>query len=525
MLSLVLAVSAAGCAADPAGRDLLAAHRAAMSGAETAAPQVIHYDYRAQGLEGKATLTFDPGSGRFVVDRTLGFTAGASGFDGQTPWMRDLAGFHSSQRGGDKRALAINEAYRLSNAWWRPDAGGARIEMLTCDSLRITPVGGKPFEAWFDSATHRLARVREHQSWNTMVETRYSNYRTSAGTTIAHRVETLYNDDEQSLEVLELTSREPADPADARYARPANPRDAGALPGNGRVAVPFRLLNNHVIVDARINGKGPYPLLVDTGGHDILTPVTARALGLDAEGSATGGGSGEATTINGFTRVASLDVGGAVLRDSVALTLDFSPPDVEGLVLGGMLGSEFLERYVVEFDYGRRVLTFIDPAKFGDRDRRRAGTAVAMDFYDHMPQVAGSFDGVPGRFNLDTGSRSDITVTGPFTARANLRARHPDAITITDGWGSGGPSRSLVVRGERLTLGNVPIDGPIAGLSVATRGVMADENFDGNVGSGLLKRFVVTFDYGGETAYLRRLATPDADTGQFDRSGLWINLA
>jgi S1-C subfamily serine protease len=38
-------------------------------------------------------------------------------------------------------------------------------------------------------------------------------------------------------------------------------------------------------------------------------------------------------------------------------------------------------------------------------------------------------------------------------------------------------------------------------------------------------RFVVTFDYPRETVYLRRLAHPDDDTGKFDRTGMWINLA
>jgi hypothetical protein len=289
--------------------------------------------------------------------------------------------------------------------------------------------------------------------------------------------------------------------------------------------VPFRLINNHVIVSAHINGRGPYPFLVDTGGHDILTPVTAASLGIGSQGHASGGGSGEATTINGYARVESIDVGGARMRDTVALTLDFSPPTVEGLVLGGMLGSEFLERYVVEFDYGRHVLTFIDPARFTAAARRRAGTPVAMEFYDHMPQVKGTFEGLPARFNLDTGARSDVSLSASFVERAGLRARHPDGVTVTEGWGSGGPARAYVARGERMTLGSVAVDRPIAAFSIARRGVMADENFEGNVGSGLLKRFVVTFDFGGRKVYLRPLDKPEADTGRFDRTGMWINLA
>jgi S1-C subfamily serine protease len=50
-----------------------------------------------------------------------------------------------------------------------------------------------------------------------------------------------------------------------------------------------------------------------------------------------------------------------------------------------------------------------------------------------------------------------------------------------------------------------------------------DPNYEGNIGSGLLKRFVVTFDYAHQTMYLRPITPAPVDAGDFDRSGLWIN--
>jgi C-terminal processing protease CtpA/Prc len=35
---------------------------------------------------------------------------------------------------------------------------------------------------------------------------------------------------------------------------------------------------------------------------------------------------------------------------------------------------------------------------------------------------------------------------------------------------------------------------------------------------------VVTFDYDHQIMYLRRIATPPADAGSFDRCGCWLNL-
>jgi S1-C subfamily serine protease len=55
------------------------------------------------------------------------------------------------------------------------------------------------------------------------------------------------------------------------------------------------------------------------------------------------------------------------------------------------------------------------------------------------------------------------------------------------------------------------------------KGAFASASYQGNIGGGVLKRFVVTFDYGHQVMYLKPLPQPVADVGSFDRSGMWIN--
>jgi len=519
----VFLLAAAICAADISPGRLLAMHRAT-TGANRAGTLTARYAYSGQGLVGEVRVMADRRTGMFVTDTRAGPSHSAAGYDGKTPWMADTSGYHSAQTGGDKRALAANEAYRRAELWTRRDHGGAAIEALGCGKLQVTPKHGKPFLATFDPRTGLLSEVREKQSYGVTSTTRYSGYRRRAGMMVATRIEMLTNDDPGSAETLRLTGLTISSAtAPVRYAMPAsNPADF-SLPASGRATLPFRLINNHIVVDARIDGKGPFPFLVDTGGHDILTPATVRTLGLRPIGATPSFGAGEQANTSGYVRVARIDAGGAVLTDQTIITLDFSPPAVEGLALGGMLGVEFFERFVVRIDYGAKTITFTDPRRFGERERASAGSAVPFDFYEHMSQVTGTIDGRPARFDIDTGSRSDVTFTRPFVEKAGLRAAYPHGVTITDGWGVGGPARSYVVRPRSLTLGGVPVDGPIAGLSAARVGSFADEGSDGNIGSGLLKRFVVTFDYPNRRLYLQRLARPDADTGRFDRTGIWIN--
>jgi membrane-associated protease RseP (regulator of RpoE activity) len=65
---------------------------------------------------------------------------------------------------------------------------------------------------------------------------------------------------------------------------------------------------------------------------------------------------------------------------------------------------------------------------------------------------------------------------------------------------------------------------PVVGLSLDKGGSFADPSLSGNIGGGILKRFVVTFDYGHNTMYLKPVAGPVADLDSYDRAGMWFNV-
>jgi hypothetical protein len=518
----MLLLLAAACLSDPGA--LLDANRRAMAGDRAPATIVSHYATSGQGMTGSVTTIVDRDSGRFIIEERAGPSTDANGFDGRHAWMRDLSHYTSPQDAGRTSALARSEAYRLANLWWRGDRGGAQIRSIGCNALRVTPPGGIPFDAWFDPATHLLTRVQERRTFGTIVDTAYADYARRGTGLVATRITVSSGGDPSTAVEWRLTDRAvTAARAASAYSRPTRQPDDWSITPAGTVTLPFRLLNNHVIVEAKVNGQGPFPFLVDTGGHNIVTPQTARRIGLDAVGAATSGGGGEATTTNGYAAVREIDLGGARLTNQTVVTLDFSPAAVEGVQLGGMIGVEFFERFVVTIDYGARTMTLTDPARFHAR-AAPAGQRVPFLFYEHMPQLAGTLGGRPARYNIDTGSRADVTMTSPFVARAGLRSAFPGGITITDGWGVGGPVRSFVTRAPALTLGSVRAPRPIVSLSSARHGAFSDPGYDGNIGSGLLKRFRVTFDYPRQLIYFAPASRTDADTGRVDRTGMWINL-
>ncbi len=466
------------------------------------------YSFSGQGLTGATSTLEDLTRGAFIDSYDLPPLKGANGYDGHKAWERETSGTVTDQAGGDVIPLAITEAFLDRNLWWRPDGGGAEIVSMgtksenkkTYNVLKVTPRGGTPVEAWFDTKTHLLARTIERNS-TVILTTDFSDYRPVEGAMIAHKQ--VIDDGSHNLQTMTLARAafSPALPASA-FSKPAEHlSDYSIADGAHKTTVPFRLVNNHVYAEVSVNGSRPMTFIFDTGGHSILTPETAKALGITGKGDLSSGGGGDKIATSGVATVKSITVGGATIRNQSVTVLKFSAKGVEGMNEAGMVGYEFFARFVTRFDYGAHTITFIDKKHFDSKD---AGVAVPMRLYHQFPEVLGSYNGIPGRFGIDTGSRMALMLTGPFAAAHAIRAHAPRGIAAVTGWGVGGPSRSFVFRGATLKLGDVRIDHPLTMINMDKGGAGASPVFPNNIGGGVLKRYIVTFDYDHSVMYLKR---------------------
>jgi PDZ domain/Aspartyl protease len=508
---------------------VLAANQAAMTGTPAAGAMHVVYAWSGAGLTGTQTEDTDLASGAFVDAQQAGRIGQGGGFDTRVPWMRDISGADTPEQGGDKQQLAIDDAYRRSNQWWTPGRGGAAIAWLgrttregrLADHLLVQPPGGKAFAAWFDADTHVLIEIDEDDGF---FHTRalYQDWRPEHGVPLAHKIINDPGQGPDSYEHLTLQSvaMGPARPLSA-YACPPEPPSGGAIDGGAAsVTLPFRLLNNHIYVQAMVDGQGPFTFIVDSGGHSLISPELVKRLGLKAVGEFQGSGAGEGTATTGFVDIPDIALGAAHLRGQVGFATQVYPPSIEGITVDGMVGFELIRRFATRIDYGARTITFTDPARFRPTD---AGDPIPFLFYDHLPQVRGFIADLPARLDIDTGSRSELDVTGPFVAAHDLRARFAPGVTAVTGWGVGGKVSSYVARLPSLTIGDQTIERPVADLDSVKGGAFSDSNVDGNIGGGVLQRFVVTLDYAHQTLWLKPLVPPPADVGTFDRAGMWIN--
>jgi hypothetical protein len=534
-VSCLAVLALGGLAAAPPAPDaaaILARAKEATGGKawDAVASRRVRATLHTGGLDGTAESIDDVRTGSYADRFDLGPAKGAEGFDGKTAWAADASGQARAEEASEARAAAVDEAYRRALAFWYPERWPARIEALSprvegsrhFDLLRITPRGGRPFEIWVDAATGLFDRVVD--TGGTKVLTTFlTDYRQVEGVKMPWKERTSTGEERYDVHIAIESVRLNQPVEAALFSLPAPPpADFTVAGGATAVAVPFELINNHLYVEVKLDGKGPFRVLLDTGGANVVTPEMAHALGVQPQGAVQGGGVGEKSADVGFVKLGAVELGGITLRDQLFAVFDLgSLSSVEGMPQNGLVGYEIFKRFVVRVDYEHRRLTLTLPAAFAHRG---GGVVVPFKFHDQVPQVEGAIDGIAGAFDIDTGSRATLDLFGPFVEAHGLRARYAPTIQGVSGWGVGGPARGQLARAGSLRLGGLEISRPVVELTLQTKGAYSDKYVAGNVGGGLLRRFNVTFDYSRQQLIFEPYPGGDA-AASFDRAGAWINLA
>lgn len=285
--------------------------------------------------------------------------------------------------------------------------------------------------------------------------------------------------------------------------------------------LPFDLIDNRIVIDVKLNGKGPFRLIFDSGASAVVSPEVVRQLGLKIENIQTGsGGVGEKVVERGEANISEIQVGDIHLPAQEFGVLSFADSKyVFGANrIDGIIGFPLFKRLVIHVDYERKQLTFTQPSQFTYKGR---GTRVPIDFDRHLPLVRGELDGVPGVFVIDTGARSSLILYGPFVEQNNLRTKYKASFEGITGWGIGGPVRSQIVRVKTLKLGTVEVQNLIARLSLQKSGALTSTSRAALVGPDVLKQFTTIFDYSRRQLIFEKnsqYGKPDS----YDRSGMWF---
>ena len=262
------------------------------------------------------------------------------------------------------------------------------------------------------------------------------------------------------------------------------------------VSAPLQLVDNRVFVSVHV-GTPVARMVVDTGGSDALDTAFAKANGISAKFAGSATGAGETRVAMGKAQVRfTLDGVTTPLRTVDVMDLS---PIANALKLNpfdGIIGYEELRDGVTTIDYETSTIRF--------NDRWPAGsTSIPFTLYGTIPLIHATIDGVEGRFLIDTGDRSAVTLYETFARKHGFFARPDLQNHVITGWGLGGPIHSALFRASSVRVGTHEVRGVVARISLQKSGAFAVTDVDGSIGGALLKHFAVSFDYVHDRIALR----------------------
>jgi hypothetical protein len=506
----LLALPSIAAAAPP--QDVLAALCRADGGAHWSHVAYLVADARlhSDGLDGQEHDVTDPRDGRQRSDRRFAVFAEAGGIDANGAWRQDRSGQVHPLDSPEAGRLAATDRW-LARRGYCDTAGPpatlaalppASADGVAYDRIDATPPHGRTVTLWIDRSHHRLARTVMLRSFQT-VTVRYDDYRQVRGLALPFRIRTDVGDPAQAdVETVTAYRLPAALPAHA-LARPGDAvADARILGGKASAEVPLSISNTHLLVEVRLDGQGPFPMALDTGGHAILTPATARRLGLTVSGAGRSFGAGGGSTALGYTRVARLRLGDAEIDGQSFLVMPMSPTLTDRGAqppVAGLIGLELFERFAVGLDFARKRMT-LQP--FAGAAPPPGAAAVPIRFTDDMPLVQATLDGQPGLFGVDTGNTGPLMLFPHWADRHGLTAYYMAGMPTPEG-GVGGTftAHAAYIRSLRIGGLDVPADQP-GFLTPPGVGSTSNPSEAGNLGLPVWRHFRVGFDYRRERMYL-----------------------
>ena len=427
---------------------------------------------------------------------------------------RDWNGFVRDVEGKELERLRTAIAESTAIAFGPPepsaDATSARSPGEDAFILRTTPPGGAPIEWVLDARTGLPIRsVRPGD--DTVITTTYEDWTIFEGRRTPFHAG-VAETDKPDYEWTRTEARFDAPPPPGSFARPV-PGPPDARLSAPSVAVPFTFESSHIVLAVSVNGRPPTGFILDTGAdQEVLNTARLAEFGVApyAKSATTGGGN---SAEYDYAKDVTFTLPGVELKSQHVAVLEQTGLErALGVPIGGILGYDFLSRFVVEIDYAKKILTLHDPAAW---TYSGSGAVVPLVFDDGIPFVHGTISAggkrdIPAYFVLDFGAAETMTLTAPFVRAHGLDALARNAAVNRPAGLEKEFFAQNNIRGrvDRLTLGSLIIEDIPINMSVNTTGAYASPNFSGTVGETIDRRYHVFLDYPRKRAIFE--PTPEA---------------
>jgi len=275
-----------------------------------------------------------------------------------------------------------------------------------------------------------------------------------------------------------------------------------------KVIIPFRLVRNLIVIKLKINDKGPFNFIMDTGaGLMVVTdPALIDSVYIPVKRTLKLNGDGEGDACEAFiTSPLTIDIPGLTSYNVAAAILKkdhFGLSNYTGMPIHGLLGFEFFNNLAVKVSFSDSTLTVYRP-----KDARlfNKGEKIPISIENHKPYLEANVylpDGSVKKSKLivDLGAGHPLSLEN----MVDVHELPKKCISANLGVGFNGPICGFISRINEIEVGKYRIKNLISSFPESDSLKNKSEvKRDGNLGIGLLKRFDVVFDYQDNAIYLK----------------------
>lgn len=298
-----------------------------------------------------------------------------------------------------------------------------------------------------------------------------------------------------------------------------------------KIILPFEFINNLIIIPIEVNGVS-LNFLLDTGVEETIL------FSID-ESDEINFAKIEKIRIRGFGSNDAFDAYKSInnklsiknytdVNHTIYLVLDqnINISSQVGIPVNGIIGYHFFKNNLVKINYQNKRLTIYKNTEKQVSKTTKSFQKIPLEIINGKPYIITSsiFDNnsnsIPTKLLIDTGNTDAF-----WYFRKNNEQIVLPKINFEDYLGKGFSGEVFGKRAKipSVTLGNYAIIEPLVAFpdSIATDYMDEIEGRFGSVGSEIMRRFKVIFDYNLKHVYLKKNTSFD-DTFNFNMSGIEI---
>ena len=474
------------------------------------------------GLEGRFT-SWEEKPLKYRLDQDYTVIALAEGDDGSVAWQKDVNGQvvvlkdeETQKRRHIKKLLENFEHINPHSPYFSLAFDGqATVTGAECLVVKmVNTINDDILYYYFDPANFRLIKTFSKQP-DVETSTTYGDYRQVEGVFLPFYADSHISPRDKREVTVVSSYRLNPDVGPGIFAVPEQSKGFAFPAGGKSLDINIKLVENMLYLPVLIGDETTIWVLDSGASLSVIDADFAARLGLIPLGEVKGFGFGDTFALSFITlpqsRVGEILVNPRKVYVYKGLAENSYEPRIHGI-----LGYDFLSRFVTRIDYANRMVSFFDPATFsytGD------GVILEAPLKYQTFTVPVVIDGqLKGNFSLDLGSY----VSSFHYQYAEKHKLHERNGVLAVSRGLAGELVERVVPFKSFTVGGFTVTDPLLTIPLDRgKGAAAVGEQAGNLGYSILRHFVVYLDYARQQVILEK-GKDFNRSFPVDRSGLII---